>query len=206
MSINSIGAYSAGLKGTAAVRTAQKTEQTAQDTAAASTEKVNQDTFEKTGSSTQVTYNRNTGKNQLNSEQVQALQNAETKRQESFVQMLKSMVVKQGQKSNLTLFGMDLFVTPEQSAKAAAAIGEGGEYSVDAVAGRIMDMAKALSGGDPSKIETLRKAVEKGFKAAGVELGGKLPSISQQTYTEVMKRFDDWANESSGATTTEKTN
>ena len=69
-----------------------------------------------------------------------------------------------------------------------------------------MDMAKALSGGDPSKIETLRKAVEKGFKAAGVELGGKLPSISQQTYTEVMKRFDDWANESSGATTTEKTN
>ena len=60
----------------------------------------------------------------------------------------------------------------------------------------IMDMAKALSGGDASKIEELRKAVEKGFKAAGVELGGKLPSISQNTYTEVMKRFDDWANES----------
>ena len=59
-----------------------------------------------------------------------------------------------------------------------------------------MDMAKALSGGDASKIEELRKAVEKGFKAAGVELGGKLPSISQNTYTEVMKRFDDWANES----------
>lgn len=126
----------------------------------------------------------------------QQMMKLEQQRTESFTRMLQSMVVKQGQKSNLTLFGMDLFVTPEDSAKAAASIADGGEYSVDAVATRIMDMAKALSGGDSANIEKLRKAVQKGFEAAGVEFGGELPEISNNTYDEVMKRFDDWANES----------
>ena len=104
---------------------------------------------------------------------MQQLKDEQAQRMERFIQMLQSMVVKQGQRSNLTLFGMDLYVTPEQSRQAAESIAEGGEYSVDAVAGRIMDMAKALSGGDPSKIDTLRTAVQKGFQAAGVELGGE---------------------------------
>lgn len=132
------------------------------------------------------------------------LQSAETQRMESFQQMLKSMIVKQGEKSNLTLFGMDLNVTPADSQRAAAAIAEGGEYSVDAVATRILDMAKALSGGDMSKLSELRSAVEKGFKAAGMEMGGKLPSICNDTYNEVMKRFDEWEKEGkAGATVTE---
>ena len=114
------------------------------------------------------------------------------------------MIVKQGEKSNLTLFGMDLNVTPADSQRAAAAIAEGGEYSVDAVATRILDMAKALSGGDMSKLSELRSAVEKGFKAAGMEMGGKLPSICNDTYNEVMKRFDEWEKEGkAGATVTE---
>ncbi len=202
MQIGNNSVYNAGYSGatwsTAAAKAAQKASSEAADTAvkeessSASDQKVNQDTFTKTGNDKPVTYS----KNQLNSAQVQSLQQAEQARQDSFVKMLQSMVVKQGQKSNLTLFGMNLYVSPEQSAAAAKTLEPGGEYSVDAVAGRIMDMAKALSGGDASKIEELRKAVEKGLKAAGVELGGKLPSISQNTYTEVMKRFDDWANES----------
>ena len=68
------------------------------------------------------------------------------------------------------------------------------------MATRLMDMAKALSGGDPSKIEELRTAVQKGFKAAGVDLGGKLPGICNDTYDEVMRRFDEWAKESSVST------
>lgn len=83
--------------------------------------------------------------------------------------------------------------TPEDVAAAQQAIGEGGYYSVDAVATRIMDMAMALSGGDESKIELLRGAVEEGFKQAGEIFGGELPSICQDTYTEIMNRFDEWA-------------
>ncbi|MEG0091819.1 MAG: hypothetical protein RSA20_08355 [Oscillospiraceae bacterium] len=63
-------------------------------------------------------------------------------------------------------------------------------WGVDAMATKLMDMAMSLSGGDSAKFDTLRDAVEKGFKAAGADLGGKLPSVSQNTYKEVMKRFD----------------
>ena len=157
---------------------------------------VRQDQFEYTQPQKPVTYGKKLSAAQL--------QSAETQRMESFQQMLKSMIVKQGEKSNLTLFGMDLNVTPADSQRAAAAIAEGGEYSVDAVATRILDMAKALSGGDMSKLSELRSAVEKGFKAAGMEMGGKLPSICNDTYNEVMKRFDEWEKEGkAGATVTE---
>ncbi len=157
---------------------------------------VRQDQFEYTQPQKPVTYGKKLSAAQL--------QSAETQRMESFQQMLKSMIVKQGEKSNLTLFGMDLNVTPADSQRAAAAIAEGGEYSVDAVATRILDMAKALSGGDMSKLSELRSAVEKGFKAAGMEMGGKLPSICNDTYNEVMKRFDEWEKDGkAGATVTE---
>ena len=74
------------------------------------------------------------------------------KRISDFKETIRRMIAKQGELSNLTLFGQRLNVTEEDSQKAAAAIAEGGEYSVDAVATRIMDMAKALSNGDKTKI------------------------------------------------------
>ncbi|NLM19311.1 MAG: hypothetical protein GX217_04720 [Clostridiaceae bacterium] len=119
------------------------------------------------------------------------------KRIKDFKETIRKMVVKQGEASNLTLFGQRLNVSLEDSERAAASIAEGGEYSVDAVASRILDMAKSLSGGDKSKISLLREAVIKGFEAAGMELNGGagLPEICNQTYDEIMKRFDEWENE-----------
>lgn len=148
-----------------------------------------QDTFEKVGN-TNVTYTK------PKAASAQQLMQMEQQRMNSFSEMLRGMIVKQGQKGNLQMMGMNFNVTPADSAKAAASIADGGEYSVDAVAGRIMDMAKALSGGDAGKLEELRTAVQKGFKAAGKELGvSKQPSITNDTYNEVMKRFDAWKNE-----------
>lgn len=90
----------------------------------------------------------------------------------------------------------DLFsqlnITPADSAKAAQAISEDGEWGVKAVATRIMDMAVALSGGNTEKLSILRDAVEKGFAAAEKQWGGKLPSITQQTHKEIDNRFDYW--------------
>lgn len=129
------------------------------------------------------------------------LMKMEEQRLESFQKLLQSMVAKQGEKSNLSLFGQNLNVTAANSANAAAAIAPGGEYSVDAVATRILDMAKALAGDDTSKVGMLKEAVQKGFKAAGVDLGGKLPSICNDTYDEVMKRFDEWEKELAGLST-----
>lgn len=119
------------------------------------------------------------------------------KRINDFKETIRKMIAKQGEASNLTLFGQRLNVSVEDSEKAAAAIAEGGEYSVDAVATRIIDMAKALSAGDKSKISLLKDAIIKGFEAAGLEFNGGsgLPEICTQTYDEIMKRFDEWENE-----------
>ena len=94
-----------------------------------------------------------------------------------------------------------LATTPEEAEKA---IGPGGAYSVEAVAGRIMKMAKALGGDDPEKIQVLREAVEKGFKQAGMDFkemtsGQKLPQICLDTYDEIMKQFDVWQKEGTEA-------
>ncbi|MPM37303.1 hypothetical protein SDC9_83912 [bioreactor metagenome] len=114
-----------------------------------------------------------------------------------FKEQIKKMIAKQGEESNLTLFGQKINVSLEDSQKAAQQVEEGGEYSIDAVATRIMDMAKALSGGDKSKISLLKDAVIKGFDAAGMEFndGAGLPEICNKTYDEIMKRFDDWQKE-----------
>ena len=72
-------------------------------------------------------------------------------------------------------------------------ISEDGYWGVKQTSGRILDFATALTGGDPDKIEDMRKAFEKGYKQAEKTWGGKLPDISQQTYDAVMKGFDDMA-------------
>lgn len=82
--------------------------------------------------------------------------------------------------------------TKEQAQKDIA---EDGYWGVEQTSDRILDFAKALSGGDTSKIEDLRKAFEKGYKQAMGEWGKDLPDISSKTYDAVMSKFDDWAKE-----------
>ncbi len=84
--------------------------------------------------------------------------------------------------------------TPET---AAQAISKDGDWGVDAVSTRLLDMAVSLSGGDISKIAELRSAVEAGFQAAGDVIGGALPGVCQETYAETMRRFDYWEAHSS---------
>jgi len=116
----------------------------------------------------------------------------------SFTKMLSSMLNTQADKAKLAQNGIsaDLFknitVTPEQKLEAQKAISEDGEWGVNAVATRIMDMVQALSGGDASKADELKAAVDKGFEQAGAQWGTSLPEISQRTHDEINKRFDYW--------------
>lgn len=125
----------------------------------------------------------------------------------AFKKMVSSMLEKQGLKVNEVLKaladGKEVSITVDKETQASAqeAISEDGYYGVNKTAERILDFAKALSGGDKSKIESLRNAFKDGFEQAKKAFGGELPDISQQTYDKVMKGFDDWSNESD----TEKT-
>jgi len=86
--------------------------------------------------------------------------------------------------------------TVDDAAKAQAAkdIAEGGYWSVDETAGRILDFAKALVGENASedKINSMVNAFKKGFDEATKAWGKDLPSISSQTYDKVMSGFDEW--------------
>lgn len=86
-------------------------------------------------------------------------------------------------------------VTEAAKKQAQEAIAEGGYWSVDKTAERILDMAKALTGGDPDKIDKMREAFEKGFGEATKTWGKELPSISSDTYDKVQELFDKWKEE-----------
>lgn len=86
-------------------------------------------------------------------------------------------------------------VDPATKAQAQEDISENGYWGVKQTSQRILDFANALTGGDPSKLQSMRDAFEKGFKMAEKTWGGKLPEISQQTYKSVMDGFDKMAEE-----------
>ena len=60
----------------------------------------------------------------------------------------------------------DFTVDAATKAQAQADIAEDGYWGVEQTSDRIIDFAKALTGGDPDKIEEMKEAFEKGFKQA----------------------------------------
>ncbi len=89
----------------------------------------------------------------------------------------------------------DFTVDEAAKLKAQEEISENGYWGVNQTSERILSFAKALTGGDPSKIEEMRAAFEKGFSQATKAWGQDLPSISNDTYDAVMAGFDKWAEE-----------
>ena len=123
----------------------------------------------------------------------------EEQRTQAFVSMIQKMFEAQGNSGFLSVAdirkNISLNFTQEDIEAAKESVSDGGFYSVDAVSTRIMDMAMALAGDNPDKIELMRDAVIKGFGQAAKTLGLKeddMPDITRNTYKEVMKRFDDW--------------
>lgn len=119
----------------------------------------------------------------------------------AFKEMIQKMFGKQAQTSDLAdgiwqkLAKGDFTVDAATKAQAQADVSEDGYWGVKQTSGRILDFAKALTGGDPEKIDKMKAAFEKGYKMAEKTWGGKLPEISRQTYDAVLKGFDDWKNE-----------
>ncbi len=99
-----------------------------------------------------------------------------------------------GVKIDASRFALPSVATnPEDAAKAVA---DGGDWSVSAVSDRIFGLAEAMAGGDPEKLQQMRAAVEEGFKQAGATWkdatgNSSMPDITKNTYSEIMKRFDN---------------
>lgn len=109
---------------------------------------------------------------------------------------LKQIVAQLLERQGLTFQDWSKVEVDDQArAEANALISEGGELSPEKVSDRIVEFAKAISGGDKSKIDTLKEAIEKGFAEAARILGGELPEVSQKTYDLVMEKLDKWVQE-----------
>ena len=85
-------------------------------------------------------------------------------------------------------------VDAETKAQAQKDIAEDGYWGVEKTSDRIVDFAKALSGGDEKKADELIGAFKKGFDQATKAWGKTLPDISQKTYDRVLEKMDNWKN------------
>ena len=150
----------------------------------------------------------------LTDEQIQSLKDAQAESKKNLIEALSSaLTIGQGSnaftaasildgsvfKSAFCSYTCELPTLATDPEEAKAAISEGGAYSVDAVATRIMDLATALAGDDEAMLAKMRSAVEKGFGMARSTFSrvtgeNKLPQICQDTYKEVMNRFDKLQN------------
>lgn len=144
----------------------------------------------------------------LTTDQIAMLQDGITKSQQLMVQTMTAQNLKiQGLYdsgvSRLNFDGVQIDVSKLQLPQVAAtpedaqkAVSDGGDYSVDSVAGRIMDLASSIANGDPEKLKQMQTAVENGFSQAGISWtdatgSSDMPEITQKTHDEITKRFQN---------------
>lgn len=137
-----------------------------------------------------------------NTELVAKLQADAEAQTANLMNIVKKMMTQQGnsygQANGVWRFLADGNFTVDAATKsqAQADIAENGYWGVKNTSDRIFDFAKALSGGDPDKMEEMRSAFEKGYRQATGDWGKELPSISKQTHDAVMNKFDQFAETS----------
>lgn len=104
--------------------------------------------------------------------------------------IVEKLIMQQGEKDKET--GL-VEIDDKTRLKAQEDISDEGFWGVENTSQRIIDFAKSLVGGDPSKAEEMKDTFIKGFKAAEEAWGGKLPEISYKTYDATIKLFDEWS-------------
>lgn len=120
--------------------------------------------------------------------------------------LVEQLITKQGQTIGTAddmyrfLAKGDFEVDPATRAQAQADIAEDGYWGVKQTSERIFDFAKALSGGDPDKMDEMLEAFKKGFEQATKTWGSELPDISQRTYDAVLEKFEAYKNGETAAT------
>ena len=81
----------------------------------------------------------------------------------------------------------------EDAAEYRQVISEDGYWGVTQTSQRIIKLVISLSGGDTSRLETLKGAIQKGFEGAEHSWGKALPDICRQTMDAALDGLDEWA-------------
>ena len=129
---------------------------------------------------------------------VQALKDDAEQRKQQLIDIVRKSMSGQASTWNKSQGLKSLFenltVDADTIAQAKKDIAADGYWGVDQTSDRILDFAKALSGGDASKADELLEAFKKGYKQATGAWGDELPSLCKDTYDAVVKKFDEWKN------------
>ncbi len=204
---------------TANVNTASKaTETKAEEKANTTATETNKTGFEETAvvyEKSQTAENTVTVKNTNNNvdrEAIIAQMKADTEARMAQMQDLVRRMM-QGQGNALSqaddvwsfLASGDYTVTEAAKLQAQEDISEDGYWGVEQTSDRILDFAKALSGGDASKADELLEAFKKGYEEATSAWGKDLPDISKRTYEAVEEKFAAWKAEAEKPTTDDET-
>lgn len=80
-----------------------------------------------------------------------------------------------------------------------------GYFGVDQTSDRIVNFAMGIAGGDPSRIDAIKRGVDNGYQEALKAFGGTLPDISHDTYDAVMKKLDAWVKTATDSQVTQPT-
>lgn len=158
--------------------------------------------YEKTPVPENSVTNKNNG---IDREAIIAQMKADTEaRMNQLTDIVKKMMAGQGN-AFATASGDDIWsflasgdytVTEAAKLQAQEDISENGYWGVEQTSSRILDFAKALSGGDVSKADELLEAFKKGYDEATKAWGKELPSITKDTYKAVEEKFAAWKAES----------
>lgn len=129
---------------------------------------------------------------------VDRLKSEAERRTQSLRELVEKLMIKQGQ---TVTEATDIYaalregkvqVDDETRLQAQKDIAEDGYWGVEQTSNRMLEFAKALSGGDRSKADELINAVKKGFEQATKAWGGELPEISGRTMDAAIKKLESW--------------
>jgi hypothetical protein len=120
------------------------------------------------------------------------------RRTQSLRDLVEKLLLKQGETFNEATDIYSLLregkveVDEETRLQAQKDIAEDGYWGVEQTSDRMVDFAKALSGGDSSRANVLIDAVKKGFEEATKAWGGELPEISKKTLDATISKLEAW--------------
>ncbi len=145
--------------------------------------------FERSNDSNKATYEKST--HIYDKATIQKLK-AESERAHGNLRRLVEDLLRRQGKSIKLIDPFEVIDIDEQARlEAQNMIATDGPLGAEAVSQRIVDFAIAISGGDSSKLDSLKAAIDEGFSQAKKVLGD-LPDICSQTYDLIMEKLDKW--------------
>jgi len=112
-------------------------------------------------------------------------------------ELLRNLVIKTLQEQGLELQfstgDAEVNFNTMTQEEAQELVSEDGYFGVEKTSQRIVDFAIGGFGNDPTKLQEMKDAIDKGFLEAQEAFGGALPEISQQTYEAIMNKLDAFA-------------